>query len=186
MSEDTVHAGIDSSSATEETPSREIKATTKARFGVVETVYFQQPETIPVAVDSRFTRWLDSEEQPYLRQAKIGQDWQEVDVGWLENLPVSQLVLRNDEGKFQVQPTSEQRALVMGRILELAILPRPDASDLTKCRTMRSPPKREIPPLSFAVLRPGQSLRFEPVDANRLVIRCKSGTARLTLFAIPA
>src|SRR6185312_8298003 len=99
-------------------PSPKLKPTNRARLGLVCTVYHQQPGNEPISAESRFSRWLESEEQPYLRKLVIGEEWTLLDCGWLED--VGMLLLRNEEGKFQVQPTEAERAEVMSRVVEVA------------------------------------------------------------------
>jgi len=153
---------------------RQFKATNKARLGVVETVYLQQPEVQPLTVESRFSRWLDSEEQPYQRRFIVSTSWSPLDLGWLKGQAVGMLILKNEEGKFQIQPTEVQREEVNERVLELAYhVPQPDP----KSRTMHDPPADDLY-LPFAQIRPGESVRFEPVDPQRIMVRCKKSSTR--------
>lgn len=139
----------------------------KARIGVVSLVYHQQTGSEPVSVESRFSRWLESDEQPYLRKLTIKEEWTALDGGWLKE--VGEVFLRNDEGKFQVQPTDEERAAVMARVVEIAVV-----EPVVKQRLF-----------VFGRIRPLESLQFEPHDLTSLRLRCVSGTARCTLALFP-
>jgi hypothetical protein len=56
----------------------------KAHLTVVETVYHTPTEGNPVASEVRYGLELDSDEQPYFREAKASAGWAELDTGWLE------------------------------------------------------------------------------------------------------
>lgn len=64
------------------------------RITVVESVYHQRFTKQPTGVESRFSRNLDTREQPYTRQLTATKDWQPLDCGWLKS--VGMLVISND------------------------------------------------------------------------------------------
>lgn len=68
----------------------------KGRIVVVETVFHQPPDAGPSSTLSRFSRWLESDERPYVRGLRLGPAWQPVEQGWLDR-GGSMLVVANDE-----------------------------------------------------------------------------------------
>lgn len=138
-----------------------------ARVGVVSTIYHQQPDAEPIAVEARFSRWLESGEQPYLRKLTIGEKWTPLDLGWLQG--AGRVFLKNEEGRFAAQPTQEEREATMARIVELAVV-EPVAGNRH---------------FSWGRVRPGESLCFEPTNPASLRLRCQRGQARITLLIVP-
>lgn len=70
----------------------------KPRLGVVDTVYYQAPNEQPISADSRFGRWLSSDEQPYgPRVVKIEPGRHKLDHGWLESASMMLIENRGDE-----------------------------------------------------------------------------------------
>lgn len=66
------------------------------RVVVVEQVYHQTEGRDPVMVESRFSKPIGSQEQPYKRIMKIGQEWRDVDMGWLRGEKIAVLHLLNE------------------------------------------------------------------------------------------
>lgn len=131
---------------------------------VVDTVYHQPAGGSPVTVlgdACRFHRELISDEQVYERRRVIGQEWVQIDCGWVERCGM--LVVRNLEGQFSVLPTPEQREAVGRRVLELSF-------DGNTCHI-------QVPPQ--------ESCRFYPSDARLIYIRCREGSARYTVGLVP-
>src|SRR3990167_2766898 len=61
------------------------KKTPPARIVVVENVYYQKTgEPNATATESRFSHWLVTDEQPYIRKIKVGEEWMPIDRGWIE------------------------------------------------------------------------------------------------------
>lgn len=138
----------------------------KARIGVVSLLYHQQPGVDPISIDSRFSRWLESTEQPYLRKITIKEEWTPLDLGWIGD-KVGMLLIKNEEGHFQIQPTEEQRQEVMARIVELAV---ESAAGII---------------VLWGLVRPLESIQFEPSNAQYLRLRCRKGQAKITLAVMP-
>lgn len=160
----------------------QIRRMDKCRIAVVEYVYHQQPDVQPTVTESRFSRWLESQEQPYLRRLTLDQTWRELDFGWLKQSGM--LVLKNEEGRFHVQPTKDEREDMAARIIEVALFLPGEKNDGS--RTMHDTPLRKaIGPLIFAIVRPGESLRFEPHDVGCLRIRTMHGSARCSIMVLP-
>lgn len=131
---------------------------------VVETVYHQPSGGFPATMlgdASRFHRELSSDEQAYERHRVLKNNWETLDCGWVEKCGM--LLIRNDEGQFQVVPTPEQRAEVMRRVILVSF-------------------NGDQPAI---LVPPGETCRFYPVDANLICLRCVEGTARYTVCLVP-
>ena len=122
------------------------------RLVVVETVYYQQTGQQPLAIETRFSKPLESREQLYQRQLKTTQEWESLDVGWIKS--VGMLLLKNCAGKdLQENPSEQLAAEIASSTIELGI---PD------CQS------------SFTILvPPGESARFCPSSLD-LLVRCKN------------
>jgi hypothetical protein len=136
------------------------------RLLVVESVYYQGPHTDGVQRDSRFGRFLDTDEQPYLRVFVVKEEWQPLDPGWLSR--AGMLLLVNQEGRFQVNPTEEQARTAAARVILLGVKPLID-----------------LPPTPFARVRPRESCRLEPAGLDNLYVCCEKGEARGVLTLLP-
>lgn len=139
---------------------------------VCESVYYQADGSSPTIAESRFMRLLVGEEQPYSRTFRVGQQWKELDAGWLAECGSSLLTLANEMPQWQVVPTAEEKAEAAARQVELALAGE-EAGQWTS------------PPRAFALLRPGESVRFEPLNLSALRLRCRSGETRVTLTLLP-
>jgi hypothetical protein len=154
----------------------------KSRIGVVESVYCQQPGDNPISAESRFSRWLNTDEQPYSRKIKVTEEWQPLDWGWLKK--ASMLVVVNEEGRFlQVQPTPQERCDAISKVVEIGIAVCLDGGTLN---------------IPFAEILPRESSRFSPcksIEAGlvlccrhgeaSLVLRCRHGEARCSIMLFP-
>lgn len=137
------------------------------RLTVVQQTYHQLPGEQPRYYDSRFSRELETLEQPYERQTTIGPEWKPLDVGWLNETGVGMLIIENNEGQFYVRiPTLEEKEVTRAKGIEIGI-------DVVGNID------------SFALVPSGESCRFYPANANHLRIRCQSGTAKITIQAFP-
>jgi hypothetical protein len=76
------------------------------------------------------------------------------------------LVLRNDEGRFSVNPTPQQREEAAQRIIELSF-----------------GGNREKPDI---LIPPGETCRFYPACSSSIKLRCRPpGPARYSLAVVP-
>jgi hypothetical protein len=134
------------------------------RITVIEFVYHKAQDRSPAVHENRYTRMLASDEQFYSRSTKVGEGWKPLDLGWFEEDPnkIGLMVLVNDEGK-KTAANKEEAEDVSKRILELGL----------KTDSV------------FALLPPGESMRFVPHKAEELVIRSSYGEARFTLKLYP-
>lgn len=141
-----------------------VNAQTTPRITVAGSLYHQQPGQGPTQIDLGFSRWLKSDEQLWHRQGTATESWRPVDLGWCED-DLGMLVIRNQAGQFRlVNPTEEEAGATAAAVLEMKYDGAPD----WQCW----------------LIPPGEIVRMVPGDA-RLVLRCRSGTARYSLYAIP-
>lgn len=139
----------------------------KPRITVVETVYHQAPGQQPTSVECRHTKSLDSDEQPYTRRVKVGQEWQALDCGWLEE--ASLLVLSNAKEQFAVNPTDEQRQEAEARVVEVGIAAEDDDTRITP----------------LFLIAPGDTFRGQPLGVKAIKLRCRKGEATVTINLFP-
>jgi len=142
-----------------------ISTPTRSRLVVVENVYHQPADGFPTTAmgdTSRFHRELDSDEHPYERHKVAKGEWEPIDHGWVDRCGM--LLVRNDEGHFSVNPTAEQVAEVLSRVIEVSFCDSQTPSIL-------------VPPT--------ETCRFYPTDVKQMRLRCREGTARYTLYLIP-
>ncbi len=142
------------------------RAPVRHRLTVVDAVYFSPHDGQPIEYRTPFGRELLTDERPYSRPLTVGPEWVEVDLGWLKDVGVSMVVVQNDEGRYrQTVPSPEERASESDRVVEVAA-------------------ETGVPP--FALVRPTESCRFEPARATGLALRCRSGSAKVTVVLVPA
>lgn len=133
-----------------------------ARLTVVGHVYHQQRDSSPVASDIQFESNLDTDEQPYVRNAKVGEQWEKLDYGWIKE--ASYILLKNDEGKLGfVNPTEMEKQDVLGRIVEISF-------------------NGQDPDI---LIHPMESLPFRAADINRVWIRSRKDRARIVINIYP-
>jgi hypothetical protein len=89
------------------------------RLTVVIQVHHQHEGENPVSSTASFSRFLESQEQPYFRRYKIGENWKDVDFGWVES--ASYFVVENRAGAASSQlPSEEEKEELAKMILEVA------------------------------------------------------------------
>lgn len=135
----------------------------KSRITVVEQVYHQVSGDQPHLVESKFSRELESDEQPYERHLKVGEEPELLDCGWVKK--ASQLLIINEEGRFlQTQPTEAEREELQLKVLEVYF------GKLS---------------IDSWIVPPGESMRACPSSLVGVYLRSRSGILRLTLHALP-
>lgn len=150
----------------------------KGRYTVVEVVSHQSESGQPTMIsDSRYSRQLLTDEQPFIRKGKANEEWQPLTQGWLPQ--TSLLCLRNDAGKFSRVPTKEEREELAGMILEVTFTT--PVSHLK--RDMHDPPAQD--PVPAMIILPGESCRFVPFDLGAVRVRSKNGETPYTLSMTP-
>lgn len=143
----------------------------KSRLTVVESLYHQSFGEEPVRVDSRFSRELESDEQPYSRRLKATEGWQPLDCGWVKD--PGMVCVTNEEGKhFQVNPTKEEKEALARKVLEILISPGQLNRESMGWESLGW------------LIPPGESFRGCP-PSHKIWIRSQSGVTRFSVFTIP-
>lgn len=141
----------------------------KARLSAVLKVYHQAAGGAdqPTGSEAAFSRWLDTDEQPFTRRSSVAGEWQPLPCGWLDH--ASNLLLVNEEGRArQVQPTAAERQALSEKVIKVGV-----------CFN------GVVVPLALA--RPGEAACFEPAaPLGAYRIHCAAGPARYTLTLTPA
>jgi hypothetical protein len=138
-----------------------------SRITVVETVYHQPGDMQPSSVSPRFTRWLGSDEQPYIRTITLTEEWVALDQGWLKG-QCGMVVIENEESKrLTFIPTPDEQDEIEARVIEVGYRGHKDQGGG-----------------SFLVY-PRENLRITPSDPDRIELRCRQGKARCTLHVYP-
>lgn len=128
---------------------------------VVETVYHQVVNQQPMGIPHNFQVALESDAVPNVRRVSVTGEWQPIDLGWIEKPSMIHIV--NEEGRrFSRNPSEAERLSVAERVVEVG-----------------------YEGAAFLEVRPGRSERLTPVDAGRLRVRCRSGSAVCTVTVYP-
>lgn len=139
------------------------------RLTVNESVYHQLYGEQPSQIENHFSRFVESDEEPYSRRRKATEEWQPLDIGWVKEIGVGMLVISSLAGKaLQRNPTKEEKEETAKQILEVSYT--------------------AATPTSVALcwlIPPGESMRGMPSHGNELWIRSRHGTVRYTVFVIP-
>jgi hypothetical protein len=135
-----------------------------SKITVVETIYHQNLTEEPFAIESNYDRSVKTKEQPYQRHCIVGEEWQQLDTGWIGNHP-SLLYIHNREGEFPHRiPTPEEVEQSNKKVLLLSF-------DKTTEHSWRILPK--------------ESHRGLPSTIGGLFIRSCSGITKYTLCLLP-
>lgn len=158
--------------------SAEKPALTRDRITIVETAHYQVLGEEPVSVLSRFGLNIESGQYPYSRRLRVGEHWQELDLGLARP---GLILIKNEEGRFpQVIPTEAERLAVSLRQLEVCLVSKPG----------QGPKDGKIPPgigsqTPFAIIPPLASVRLFVPNNVRYAVRCYSGDARFSIHVFP-
>lgn len=153
----------------------------RPRTTVIETLVYHRPGENPTTVSNRFASHGESIEQEYKRQVKVGPDWSLLDTGWLKE-NVSMLVVVNDILRPSRRLSPKEEEFFQSKAIELAVFV--EKGEPKKTRTMFSEPS-EIIVSPFALLLPGESMRFRPVDVDTIMVRCLNDVTKLTVHCYP-
>lgn len=147
-------------------------ATVTDRITVVETVYHQSFGGEPTCSESKYTKILETMEQPFKRDTKCTEEWDKLDAGWLDEC--SLLVISNKEGSgLQSIPTEDEKLDIAMRVIEIS-----GEYDIGSV----DGPEKPVPHFEIC---PGESFRGCPVELKKLYIRCRYETARYSLTVFP-
>lgn len=156
----------------------------RGRITVIETVYFQGPDAEPTSRECNFSNWVGTDEQPYLRRCRIGEAFKPLDLGWLSNIPIGLVCIDNHEGSFPEKlPTPQEKANAAAKVLEVSFGLSTAPQSLTMHDPPSPPPTATVPAI---LVKPGEGVRFQPAAAKNVLIRCRSGEARVTITVFPA
>lgn len=142
---------------------------------VVESIYHVRPESQPDGVESRYSRWLKTNDSRFIDELTANSEWQEVSTGRLKD--VGMMVLHNHAGEdLQVVPTPEERKRIQGLVVEifLAISGTTPPNDTETGHT--------VPHLIFS---PGETARFQPGRGVKVFLRCLTGEAPCVITSFP-
>ena len=132
------------------------------RLTVVCSVYHQPFGEQPQAFESRFSRALRSNEQPYDHRLTVGSEWVPLDCGWIHD--AGMLLLFNEAGRnLRQYPSEEEQQRLAEQVIELRYINQPDGW----------------------LIPPGESLRAYPAASDRLEIRCRGEAALIRIVAVP-
>lgn len=141
----------------------------RCHLTIIDTIVHQLADENAIPVDSRYTRWLTTDEQHCSRIKKIGESWEPLDTGWIEDCGM--LMIKNKEGgRKLVNPSIEEQEKEKTKVVEVATT------------VFITGKMVEIP---FAMILPGESLRLQPVNLESYRIRCRSGECRISVDAFP-
>lgn len=71
-------------------------------------VHYEQEGEAPVGVNLVASRYTETQEQPYVRKLKIGEEWTKLDLKWVED-NVGLIVIHNRAGQLRsTNPTPEE------------------------------------------------------------------------------
>lgn len=150
-------------------------STQRSVLTIVQQVYHQQINKQPTVIESRFQVNLVSDEQPYIRYFNLGPGVIEVDLGWLHGVPLAAILVQNQEGRPDKNPTEEEAAAYLA-----------NHSISVSFRRQNQKPDTGI---AF-ILPPGESLRVRPMEGFRLVLAKQSANSlpvtRVIVAAFPA
>lgn len=138
----------------------------RGRLTVTESVYCQIPGMVTTRVGKPFYRWLKSIQQVYSRVMAVGEEWVQLDLGWLTS--AGQLLVENEAETFNRVPTKEQREAADAKVLIIG----------AKIAANEFLPLFLVPPGESS--RPGI-----PVDMGALWVRCNKGSTLVTLTIVP-
>lgn len=132
------------------------------RITVVESVYYALDGRDPVECHGEYSAKTMSDQQPYVKQITVGEDWMPIDLGWLRSVGEIHVANRAGTG-LQKVPTDAERAVTNAKVLQIAGY-------------------GNVP---IALARAGRTARFEPCDATTLKIRCLCGETECIVSLFP-
>ncbi len=145
-----------------------------SRLIVTGQVSHQQPGSDAVSTVLAFVRRLETGEQPVRRVCEVGEAWQPLYRGWLDSC--SCLTIHNHEGEqLQRIPSAEERQAIDARVVELSFSWAKDGQSNVL--------HADASLLCF----PGESMGpICPAELKDILIRCRSGKAKITINMVPS
>lgn len=134
------------------------------RITCVLQLYHEQDGEQPDGVRLAFVAPSKYNVQRYQRRMKIDEADNPLDIGWFKPHEVGSILIENLEGKgLQVQPTDEEREDIARRIIDV----------------------REAGGTSSWLVPPGGFFLGCPSSAEKVLIRCQHGSAKIGLSIYP-
>lgn len=151
---------------------------------VVETVYHQVSGEGPQSFQSRYTRWVGTDEQTYTRRTKAGPEWKPLEFGWVES--ACQVTVSNLSKSYtdmiltpeQVEEL-ETHLLIVGVSVDVA------RSENGQGTMWSRHPSQQVVVAEFLIVYPGESCRFEPCDGQKYMVRACSEGVPYVVNAVP-
>lgn len=150
---------------------------------VLHTVYYQQNDREPVAVETNYVRDLLTREQVYVREMRVGSDWMPLDLAWLRQC--SYLVITNELPRWMRQPTEEETAVAAAKVVEIAFVSPVLTEQEMKRRDMFSPCQPDRTPVASLLVHPATAQPLVPVNAEGIMLRCRAGVTNVTVRMFP-
>ncbi len=135
------------------------------RIVVVETVYHQQAGADPVSTESRYAAELTTDEQPFSRVLKVGEEPVKLDAWLTDSRLIHIAVLKSHH---QRKPDAEERAARAAMMLEVS------------CGD------REGGRAADWLVAPGESMRARPASLDSIRLRSQSGILKVAVTVFPA
>lgn len=134
------------------------------RVVIVQQAYYQPTDGEPVQDSTQYTRFCEGTDDPYVRRARVTNEWVKLDCGWIKE--ASCLLIENPSPKYQRIPTEVQRRSDADNVIEVSFSP----ENSTR--------------VADIVVHPGESHRFEPAYLDRVWVRSsgESGSYTVTLY----
>lgn len=145
------------------------------RATVTINVHHEHYGEMPQSASYTFSRFLDTQEQPYQRRAQAQQAWGLLDTGWLGEA-VGILCLENRAGLgLLTNPTDEEQDAIDAQVVELGVAAMVNDAE-------GKPVSGCVP---FAQVPPGCSTLFHACPGVRYYLRCLGASTRVNLFILP-
>lgn len=152
-------------------------APSKRRLVVVEYMTHQSASGESSTGDTRFSRQLETDEQPFERRFEVRHLFSPIPMGWLEDAAKA-----GPLGMLSLQNLHHEKDAILEIGILVTIPQEPEGE-----RSMFSAQKLEPVLVLFAILSPGESLRLQPINLHAYRIRATSeeGLVRCSLKLIP-
>lgn len=139
------------------------------RITIVSSVYHQIPgDKTSGPPQSKYYRWLESDEQPYSRTVKVGIEWEPIDTGWLKDKEHSLLVITNSLKRLPSRkPTPEEEAEFYSHVLEIGWIEQDNS----------------VTPIGYIPV--GEDIRISPLNMHRYRIRSQTPDGKYSIFLVP-
>lgn len=138
----------------------------KTRITIVNSAYFQPVDGDPKLFDRKWSQALTTDEEPYQRKMKVGEEWQPLESGWL-NGEASLLVIQNLKPRFDHNLSEAELKEVEEKAVELGSALYTDQKSVQV----------------FSTVSVGRDVQIEPI--GRLMIRCAKGEAQVQYTFYP-